>query len=431
MSWHRDGVSRATSRAPSPERGMQSRQASTMSLTALPAQEHSARGPSPAYTPYSPTSNISRQSSIVQSPSIIPVRGVPDLGSTDTDGRRLGSQMGLADLTEDQEWQPTTPAGNPEEVINLGPVTDPGPPTSTAIRFCSPTRISTELPESSEQAETAGSPLASQQSRADSLRTIESSVSSDSAHRAEYHPVRAGHQTAVTTPVSETPPAGTPHCGSPELNHRSSYDFERPTSSRRRSSGLRTNTTEDSSSAIGSVSGRVDAQQLRGSATRDQVSSSRASDPPSSVGTPAITPAQEELHRKHHHQNKFSLAAALRGLSQDVKDRVRTGSRPGSRASSRTRGNETPRSAHFQLPESAVSSMPMSRNNSGSGTPLRAAVEDLHIGRGHRSRSRDNRGQSPGRHEDSRGRSRNRMFGGKDDDGEIHNWKEFRKGWFC
>jgi len=65
----------------------------------------------------------------------------------------------------------------------------------------------------------------------------------------------------------------------------------------------------------------------------------------------------------------------------------------------------------------------MSRNASANG-PVRSAVEDLPH-REHRSRSRNH---SPARHDDSRGRSRHRMFGGKEEEEEIHNWKEFRKG---
>jgi hypothetical protein len=387
----------------------------------------------------------------------------PDSGAPS----RQGSHLALADLSEGVEWQLEAPSGNPEEVLPLPAVADPGPPTSTAIRFRSPVRRDEheevlESPIAQGSSVTAspalmacsspsilaspapvppGAPLAALHSRAESMRTIDSTASTQSSHsHTEYHPVTAGHKTAVTTPVNETPPAASPQCGSPLPSGRSSfYDDADP----RRSSGLRAAQTPPSGhspNASAMASPRSSTDVHRGRAPGSIVvngsgrGSAGGSEPPSSTnsnfGDERGRRNQQHQHAAHHnHHHKFSLAAAIRGLSQDVKERVRSsGSRPGSRASSRSRGTgtETLRTPHFHLPDSAPGSAPMSRDSSANNMPVRGAVDESFASRGHRSRSHDTkRTQSPARHDDSRGRSRHRMF---EEEETHHNWKEFRKG---
>lgn len=166
---------------------------------------------------------------------------------------------------------------------------------------------------------------------------------------------------------------------------------------------------------------------------------------------------------------KFSLSAALRGLSQDVKDKVRQSSKSRTRGKSRTDSfsnapplpNGSSAYATSSLNSRSGSAVP---SRSGSAIPPRLVDDSLRHGRAvsrdvtppgefvppfgaggagrARSGSRD-RTASPSSRSQSRGRGRNmgmkaltgKFTIGEDDEEEednepVHHWKEFRKGEF-
>lgn len=258
------------------------------------------------------------------------------------------------------------------------------------------------------------------------LRRTASSRSEDEANdslaNTEYHPVR---DTTFAIPTAHTTPIHSPQLGAfgaPSSSRPPSLHLERTASNNppdftlppagRRHSNLRPTEPRDHS--------RKGSSQRPGSISIDDSSSHHSTN----LSSPGISDdrGRDRLHSHHH---RFSLAAALRGLSRDVKDSVRASShsrpssRPASRASSRTRGNETPRTPHL---DGVLESTSMSRQGSLQNLPaLRSGTKS--------------RGTSPsGRDRDraeSRGRSRHRLFGkgiDESEDDSVHNWKEFRKG---
>nr|ODN95576.1 cyclin binding protein [Cryptococcus depauperatus CBS 7855] len=199
-------------------------------------------------------------------------------------------------------------------------------------------------------------------------------------------------------------------------------------------------------------------------------------------GTPPINPSPTHTHlplstNSFHESNedsrgqkhgKFSLAATLRSLSKDVKERVQHGRHP---SKSRTRMDSHPRTDSGDADSLDIggllfSSMPMSRAGSGSES---FPIETDRVGQNHgsrrtsmrsedptisnphsrsrtgsdrqiRSRERDTSTTRARSSERSRSRARGRHTGLKvltdklglgehQEQGEdVHNWKEFRKG---
>lgn len=344
--------------------------------------------------------------------------------------------------------------------------------------------------------------------RAASIRTFNSnhsaSTTSLSSSREnstnENHPVNSAVQaiSSVSTPAQTSPAPS----GPPSMRARSSFDSpenSRPSSSRPPSTSS-SGQCRASDQNLHSLDSQLSSENLRLDRSRttraDSTStiveneasrfdarsrtSSRARGPPNASGTPPLTASPNLAHlvpsssnhegvddgrgRKSH---KFSLAATLRGISKDVKERV---SHSRGHSKSRTRVDKHLRadSMHDSLDGSSSSmlSLPMSRAGSSSalapsetgrgsvthGSRHSSVRNDDFVpphGRGgagsvRRSRSRD-RDSSTVRGRDqerSRSRARGRHMGMKvltdklglgeheeQEKGEdVHNWKEFRKG---
>ncbi|KAL7424873.1 hypothetical protein Q5752_000559 [Cryptotrichosporon argae] len=437
---------------------------------------------------------------------------------------RSASAMGRLDdvLAEDAEWAPVTtssplatPFSEQDDDRRLG-----GHPSS--VRFETPV----EDEESDGPSPGTSSPAHRPINRPSSVRTLESahSASTTSLHSRhdEYHPISAATQaiSSTSTPAAASPALserGSGGGGDSVSRTRTSSSFHldpdsgappnHSTASSRRSSfqfrdtlgngnSLSPSPADSRSSLVENIPGRVSrngststvvfthdtvaavpgprrpsaTSAARNYSANRQVSGSSLASASGHRGS-ADYGAHDDRGRKH---GKFSLSAALRGLSQDVKDRV--SHRAPSR--SRTRGESSagatpplPGGTSASSPAASIASRPdgleplanhqsaaslmMARTGSGSGVARGRVSRGPNAlppgpgdfvapyGRGGagagRSRSRE-RGESPARTGDrseSRGRGRNKAmkaltgkFGKgehEEDDGE-HNWKEFKKG---
>ncbi|OXM78992.1 cyclin binding protein [Cryptococcus neoformans Bt63] len=344
--------------------------------------------------------------------------------------------------------------------------------------------------------------------RAASIRTFNSnhsaSTTSLSSSREnstnENHPVNSAIQaiSSVSTPAQTSPAPS----GPPSMRGRSSFDspeYSRPSSSRPPSIGssgqrrasdqnlhsldshpssenlrpdrARTTRADSTSTIVENEASRFGARSRTSSRARGHRSNASA--------TPSLTASPNLAHLvpssssheviddgRGRKSQKFSLAATLRGLSKDVKERV---SHPRGHSKSRTRDKHLRANGMHDSLEGSSSSMlslPMSRAGSSSalapsetgrgsfahGSRHSSVRNDDFVpphGRGgagsaRRSRSRD-RDSSTVRGRDqerSRSRARGRHMGMKvltdklglgeheeQEKGEdVHNWKEFRKG---
>lgn len=373
-----------------------------------------------------------------QSPSISshPSSILLHCGQSSSRGRSpiVQQPMGIPRRASDrgEEWQPSTPTGEPEGLINYPSGTSAGTP-SGGVRFHSDAELEAQyeaaLHETSELELLGLNRIASHRT-VDTSRTGEES-DADAHQASEYHPVNdvtmACPTNAVTTPTSETPPPASPHLGArqsssssvPTSSSVTSGHPSRPTSIHTPShtSSLR---LPFGNPSLGPSHPDTDSRPGRSLAYGPASTITLTASGGSGSGIP-----DDRGRQKTQPAHKFSLTAALRGLTHDVQERVKFGSasrpssRPGSRASSRTRGAETPRTLQFD------ESQDMSRNPSSQNLPIRAAVSDLlpHTGRSSRASSPARDGRS-----ESRGRSRSRARKAKEDLDETHNWKEFRKG---
>lgn len=381
-------------------------------------------------------------------------------------------------------------------------ITEPALLTEEPTSVAPPSSTSTEAQNLSSRASTVGG------NRAASIRTFNSNHSASSTSllslrensTSENHPVNSAIQTisSVSTPAQTSPAPS----GPPSMRARSSFDSpenSRPSSSRppsisspgqHRASdqqlhGFANHPSSESLQQDRTRTARADSTStiVENGSSRFAASSrtsSRAREHRTPSGTPSLTAAPNLAHlvpsssshdgnddgrgRKSH---KFSLAATLRGLSKDVKERV---SHPQGRSKSRTRVDKHLRtdSMHdsFDGSSSSIFSPPMSRGGSSS------ALASSEAGRGsvthgsrhssvrhddftpphgrdesgsvRRNRSKDRISSTVGGREQERNRSRarGRHMGMKvltdklglgeheeQEKGEdVHNWKEFRKG---
>lgn len=295
-----------------------------------------------------------------------------------------------------------------------------------------------------------------------------------------------------TSDSAPTPPASTPPSGSSRrssLLARDSRAAFSQNSSANNSITELTETRQGRQSRLGSTSTIVERIPAPGSNTSPRSSSShlalghlldtspRSNRTTRGSFTLAMKPNMDHLKEgsrdgesdgRGRKTGKFSLSAAFRGLSQDVKDRVNH-KRPSSRSRGPVEGDASGRARAPSVAEGSqshlqtISARSTSRQASGSGLPasllsessvartgraesFSSAAEEFHppFGRGGAgSRSRERRADSPaGDRSASRGRGRNKGMkaltgalgigpGGtlEDEMGEdMHNWKEFRKG---
>ncbi|GMK53679.1 hypothetical protein CspeluHIS016_0102650 [Cutaneotrichosporon spelunceum] len=371
QEWYRDGISRAGSPINS---AAPTRVPSATDLTGLLNTTRNMsvdeRGPTPAYsavaTPLSVTSPpISSQ------PSSILVQG----------GSRARSPMPPS-ATSRRESEQDDPRWDDPPLTT--PPDAPGSP-APFVRF------------NEGAADRALAAVATEDDNT-GLRRVTTNHSTDEDD--EYHPVRGATfaiPTAYNTPhhspslvafnASSAPRPPSLHLEPTTLNNIP--DLMLPAAAQRRQSSLR-NTVDDDSTEL---SRHVSPRQRPSATAIDDSGSSLAS---------ASLP-EEGRERQHH---RFSLTAALRGLGGRSESRNRTGSRSASRASSRTRGAETPRTPY---------------HDDSMSPALRPGA-----------RSRVSSPAGKGDRSESRGRARHRLFGKEkeesDDEGSIHNWKEFRKG---
>jgi hypothetical protein len=346
-----------------------------------------------------------------------------------------------------------------------------------------------------------------QSRRAASIRTNHSAESGSNASHTNSHSQSAYHPTeeavqaisTASTPApsrapsiharSSTEEPHAPITTSPLTSDSSPSAPSRPTSVRRdgRPSGLSSlissavTSPEGSSADLREV--RIGRASRNGSATtiiinhEDTETTAPAALPAASQMDPSARrasgsirpgPSRAPIGRKESNEdsdrgrNKFSFTAALRGLSQDVKDRVRQSSKSRTRAGSGTKSRTGSFSNAPPLPTgaSAYASASMS-SRSGSAIPPRLVDDSMRNGRAvsrevtppgefvppfgaggagrARSGSRD-REESPTARSQSRGRGRNKGMkaltgkftigdsDGEDDNEPVHHWKEFRKG---
>ncbi|WWD20206.1 hypothetical protein CI109_104682 [Kwoniella shandongensis] len=410
-----------------------------------------------------------------------------------------------------------TPTQSPEQTTDDSEK-DPASATLTPVPppMASPEAIETapEMNAAQDANATQSQPTLNTGNRAASVRTFNSAFSASSASISsslehsgnDAHPTNAAVQaiSAATTPGQTSPV----HADPPPLRHRASSDIplsHSETSSAapsRRPSLLSINQRIPSDLNINNMNSRPSEDNLSitragrtsrtGSAStivesgqQTIASGSQPTLPPgvharpqrAASGTPSLTSVPSLQHLRPAHSahrdsedsrgrksGKFSLAATLRGLSRDVKERVQHGRHP---SRSRSRMNSPTRQASFndQHPyvngssSSTSVSMAMSRTGSGSVAPdsLRGSQQRhpsvqsgddfmAPYGRGgaaRESRSRE-RDPSSARERDGQERSRSRArgrhmgmkiltdklgLGEHEDQGEdVHNWKEFRKG---
>jgi hypothetical protein len=333
-----------------------------------------------------------------------------------------------------------------------------------------------------------------QSGRAASIRTNHSaeSGSNTSTHQSTYHPTSDAVQaiSTVSTPAPSRPASTHARSSTEEPSQPStlSSGSSGPTGSRRSSTALRdgrlSGLASATSSAVPSPTGsRADLTQVRvgrsnrnGSATTIVTNLEEDSndaqlpvvaplDQTTRRSSGSVRPGPSRLAPKRRESSedrgrKFSFTAALRGLSQDVKDKVRGSSRSRTRGKSRT--DSFSNAPPLPAGAAAYASSSMS-SRSGSAIPPRLVDDGFRNGRAvsrevtppgdfvppfgaggagrARSGSRD-RNASPTSRSQSRGRGRNmgmKALTGKftigeegdeaDEDNEpVHNWKEFRKG---
>ena len=337
-----------------------------------------------------------------------------------------------------------------------------------------------------------------QSGRAASIRTNHSAESGSNAStngrsQSAYHPTSDAVQaiSSTSTPVPSRPPSTHARSSTEEPSHPStlSSGSSGPTGSRRSSIGRRdgrlSGLASAASSAVNSpTASRSDLTQVRvgrsnrnGSATTIVVNleeNEAANNPQPAAAPPvdqssrrsngSVRPGPSRLPPKRRESSedrgrKFSLTAALRGISQDVKDRVRQSSKSRTRGKSRT--DSFSNAPPLPAGAAAYGSSSMS-SRSGSAIPPRLVDDGVRSGRAvsrevtppgdfippygaggagrARSGSRD-RTASPSSRSQSRGRGRNMgmkaltgkfTIGEGDDEEEdnepVHHWKEFRKG---
>ncbi|KAK8849580.1 hypothetical protein IAR55_004915 [Kwoniella newhampshirensis] len=393
---------------------------------------------------------------------------------------------------------------------------DPASATLTNV----PSAAEPETLETVPEGDPSPAPIQSQSplnpgNRAASVRTFNSNFSASSASLSsslensgnDAHPANSAVQaiSTVSTPGQTSPvttgPQSIPHRPSTDAHHASG-ETSSPASSRRPSvlsnshrvsseqsvNNLRNRQSNESLAVTraGRTSRTGSASTIVESGRAPSVNGSQPTLPPgvspnarthrTASGTPSLTsvPSLQHLrpgsgvHRdsedsRGRKSGKFSLAATLRGLSRDVKERVQHGRHP---SKSRSRIDSPTRHGSFDFapPTGGASSstsvsMMMSRTGSGSGVPdsfrnnqqRHASVTSggdftVPYGRGGAARSSRSRERDPSAtrvrdgQERSRSRARGRHMGMKvltdklglgehEDQGEdLHNWKEFRKG---
>ncbi|WVQ79308.1 hypothetical protein IAT38_001405 [Cryptococcus sp. DSM 104549] len=365
--------------------------------------------------------------------------------------------------------------------------------------------------------------------RAASVRTFNSQHSASSASLSSAHEHSAGENHPVASNVHAISAATTPALTPPSLRPRGSIDSGLPSpmelsspASSRRTSTLSAGNRQSSDQSLHNLQTRRSNESLNMSGrnrtaragststivedTPSRFTSSGSSQnlpssrPPSAhaprhrtaSGTPSIASAPGLAHLmpggSHHREpsedsrgrksGKFSLAATLRGLSRDVKERVQHGGRHGSKSRTRDGGSRPESLVDHPIGNglsggSSTTSINMART--GSGSALASAVpESVRHAANHgsrhasmrseesqsrpdyrrsaagsasasgRSRSRERnssavRGVRDGQ-ERSRSRARGRHMGMKvltdklglgeheEQADDVHNWKEFRKG---
>ncbi|BEI91031.1 uncharacterized protein CcaverHIS019_0311010 [Cutaneotrichosporon cavernicola] len=385
QEWYRDGISRAGSpvNSAAPSRVPSATDLAGL-INATRNQSVDERGPTPAYSaaatpPSMTTPPISSHPSSILLPGGSRGRSpMPDSAIS----RRESEQ-------DDPNWD-TTPFGeSPEGLL---------PPGSPAPNV----RFNEGAADRALAAAAAGRP----QEDDNRLRRV-ASGRSEGEEEDEYHPVRDAtfaiptahntpHQSPSLVAFNASSASRPPSLQLDRTVSNHVPDFTLPPPQRQQSS-LRTVLDGDPS------------ELSRRTSRRQRPSSVAIDDASSSLTSPSLP---EERERPHHHHHRFSLAAALRGLSGRSRSRTQASSRPGSRASSRTRGVETPRTPYFEDS--------MSRN---------AGQSNLATMR-HGARSRGPSPSGKGDGSESRGRTRHRFFGKEEpeDEGSIRNWKEFRKG---
>ncbi|WVQ75076.1 hypothetical protein IAR50_004685 [Cryptococcus sp. DSM 104548] len=440
--------------------------------------------------------------------------------SADAESRRpvFTSTLTSEDVREEADGEPRTPTAPPQDESALDESADepldlPRPilesranSTSHAhgeVRFSVPAGEAEGSPLTDEPAAISAdtpttTPPVSGGGRAASVRTFNSthSASSTSLSSGQDHSGNENHP--VTSAIQPTSGVNTPATSAPPSIRQVSVDGigrARPGASRPAST---LSSRQPSDQNLHSLAHRESEESLRGgertrsaragststivenTASRfDQGSSrpsSRSRTTRAASGTPSIAAAPNLAHlapnapnaessessddgrgRKGH---KFSLAATLRGLSRDVKERVHGGRHP---SKSRSRMDSSSRAELHETQDSPNSStfsnVPMSRANSNNGTgPVdythgsrhgSLASEDFvpTYGRGgagstRRSRSRERDSSTVRGRDDERSRSRARGrhmgmkvltdklgLGETEEQGDdVHNWKEFRKG---
>ncbi|ODN78575.1 hypothetical protein L202_04183 [Cryptococcus amylolentus CBS 6039] len=348
----------------------------------------------------------------------------------------------------------------------------------------------------------AGTPPVSGGGRAASVRTFDSTHSASSTSLSSAQDHSGGENHPVSSAIQPTSGANTPAPSAPPSIRQMSMDGAgRPRSAASRPGSI-LSSRQPSDQNLHNLGHRASGESLRGgertrtaragstsTIVEDTAStfspagssrpSSRSRTTRGASGTPAIHTAPNLAHlapsaassesselsddgrgRKNH---KFSLAATLRGLSRDVKERVSHGGRHHSK--SRSRMDNSSRAELHETSDSPNSSafssiaMPMSRANSSTGPgPIDHAHGSRHgslvnddfvptYGRGgagstRRSRSRERDSSTVRGRDDERSRSRARGrhmgmkvltdklgLGETEDQGDdVHNWKEFRKG---
>jgi hypothetical protein len=516
-TWYREGHSRRTSYDAESPLGPPA------GLEALAIAE---RGPSPAYTPEirpsgsrrsslrlnSNATNPSREPILSPIASAAPSRATSDRAdSTSTERRFTKSPQStpsdeirhLPGVLEHSESEPGPSRPSPRPIYGAS-----SRGTSSNVRFDETPPQSVPVPEAVAESETDepdGLEEMHQSRRAASIRTNHSAESGSHSATNGYHPSVDAVQ-AIST-------ASTPAPSRPASIHARSSTEEPPASlSSGQGSGssgpngsLRSSTaprdgrvsglaSAASSAATSPSPSHADLRQTtragrssrNGSATtivimedNDAPTTSAAAAAPAAESharraSGSVRPGPSRVPPKRRESSedrgrKFSLSAALRGLSQDVKDKVRQSSKSRTRGKSRTDSfsNAPP------LPPGATARATSSMNSrsgsavpsrSGSAIPPRLVDDSLRNGRAMsrettppgdfvppfgaggagraRSGSRD-RTASPSSRSQSRGRGRNmgmKALTGKftigegdeeeEDNEPVHHWKEFRKGEF-
>ncbi|KAK4687113.1 arrestin-related trafficking adapter 3/6, partial [Tremellales sp. Uapishka_1] len=477
--WPRDGFSRRSSIT----RDDSARPSPLLGVTGVSARE---RGPSPAYTPHAglsaprPLGGSGLALASSPNPVLSPIasaansRGTSDRDdSTSTTGARA-SAMGrdLSRETVDEEPRPVRPIldDRPDSTQNQN------------VRFADHTGEEEEGRSSADSGETmpadVPSPGPPATGRAASLRTLDSNFSSSTAslptssssqQNESTHPISAAVQSisAASTPGNASPaftasPLATPITELPTTAsrppsllsaHRSSLSNgtndvitppSRPSSLLSVHRGSLGNGRPSPSPGNSTLDFRRPRVGSNSTITHDgPATSGFMARKPSKQGLRSMSGRSDSLDPEGRGRKSkgFSLSAALRGLSQDVKDSLNQRSSSKSRTRMSGRGRTDSFLSAEPMPEGAAQ---MARQHSHDMDRRSSNHADFvpPFGRGGagavagRSRSREVRG-SPVRDErsESRGRGRNSgmkaltgALGAHADDEDVHNWKEFRKG---